>query len=103
MIDTVKLQKQRQAMERERFGATRSEILAAKGAKCVMCGSTYDLVIDHKSGGGRHATENGMIVAGKTHNLDNLQVLCRSCAGKKDRMRNMRGLGIEGNSNNPSQ
>lgn len=102
MSDTVQLQQQREAMERQRFGATRSEILKAKGARCVSCGSTQDLVIDHKNGGGRHATEMGMVVEGKTHNMDNLQVMCRSCAGKKDAIRGSMGMGMEGNPNNPS-
>lgn len=94
---------QREAMERARFGATRDEILAEKGAYCAECGSKEDLVIDHKNGGGRHTTERGMFAFDKTHNPDNLQVLCRTCAGRKDRIRGMMGMGIEGNDNNPSQ
>lgn len=90
------------AMERARFGATKQEIFAQKGAKCANCGSTQDLVIDHKAGGGRHATEMGLMIPGKTHNIDNLQVMCRSCAGKKDAIRGNMGLGMPGNPNNPA-
>lgn len=43
-----------------------------------------------------------MIIEGKTHNMDNLGVAHRSCAGRKDALRGSMGLGIEGNSNNPS-
>lgn len=90
---------QRRSMEKQRFGATREEILKKKGAKCVSCGSTKDLVIDHTNGGGRHATERGMMIPGKTHSMSNFQVMCRSCAGKKDAIRQSHGLGIEGNPN----
>jgi len=93
---------QREAMEKARFGATRAEVFAKKGAECKNCGSTEDLVIDHIDGGGRHHTERGLIVEGKTHSMDNLQVLCRSCAGARDRKRETMGLGIEGNPNNPA-
>lgn len=93
---------QLRAMEMQRFGHTREEVMAAKGEQCAKCGSTEDLVIDHINGGGRHHTERGMITE-DTHNMDNLQVMCASCAGKKDHMRGMMGMGIEGNQNNPSQ
>ena len=95
-------QVQSNAMDIQRFGATRKEILAKKGAVCVNCGSNQDLVIDHINGGGRHHTERGLMTE-NTHNLDNLQVMCRACAGKKDRLRATMGMGIEGNNNNPSQ
>ena len=36
MIDTVQHKQQREAMEKQRFGFTRAEILAAKGAKCAL-------------------------------------------------------------------
>lgn len=94
---------QRAAMEKARFGATREQVLATKGAKCAHCGSTKDLTIDHINGGGRHNTERGMIVPDKTHNMDNLQVLCSHCSGLKDRARGMMGMGTAGNPNNPSQ
>ena len=96
---------QLQTMERQRFGYTKEEILAVKGNKCYICGqpvAPQDMVIDHIKGGGRHATETGMIIEGKTHNMDNLGIAHRSCAGKKDRIRSSMGLGIEGNPNNPS-
>ena len=92
-----------QSMERQRFGYTRDEILAVKGNICGICGQPVpdsEIVIDHKDGGGRHHTERGLIVSGKTHNMDNLQVAHRSCAGRKDAVRGSMGLGIEGNPNN---
>lgn len=96
---------QRESMEKQRFGDTRANILKEKGAKCAMCGSTKDLVIDHISGGGRHDTERGLLRSGKTHNKKNMRVLCRSCAGQVDRMDFIggRGSNTKGNSNNPSQ
>lgn len=99
------LKVQRQAMERERFGYTQDEIVAQKGVNCYICGkptTRADRVIDHIKGGGRHATETGMIIPDKTHNMDNFGVAHRTCAGKKDAIRGSMGLGIEGNSNNPS-
>lgn len=96
---------QRASMEKQRFGDTRENILKEKGAKCAMCGSTKDLVIDHISGGGRHDTERGMFNSDKTHNKKNMRVLCRSCAGQIDRMDfvNHKGSNTKGNPNNPSQ
>lgn len=97
----------RQAVEKQRFGRTREEILKAKGARCVYPGSDHegDLVIDHISGGGRHDTERGIIVKGKTHNMENIRVLCRKHAGLIDRLDFTRGIGKNspGNPNNPSQ
>lgn len=97
----------KEAVEKQRFGYTRAEVLKAKGARCVYPSNDHegDLVIDHISGGGRHDTENGMIVEGKTHNMANLRVLCRKHAGLIDRMDFTKGVGrnSEGNSNNPSQ
>lgn len=97
----------KQAVEKTRFGYTREEILKAKGAKCVYPGNDHegDLVIDHISGGGRHDTENGMIVEGKTHSMSNFRILCRKHAGLIDRMDFTKGVGrnSEGNTNNPSQ
>lgn len=96
---------QREAMQRQRFGYTTEEIVAKKGNTCYICGqpvSPQDMVIDHIKGGGRHATETGMLIPGKTHNMDNLGVAHRVCAGKKDAIRGSMGLGIEGNPNNPS-
>lgn len=98
-------QQQRQAMEMQRFGYTRAEVMKEKGAFChqPLKGNDYhegSLVISHINGGGRHATENGMIIPGKTHNMDNLTVLCQRHDGQKDRLRDSMGLGIEGNPNN---
>lgn len=107
--NTVQLQQQRQAMERQRFGSTRAEVMAEKGAYCHAPLKGKDdyhegkLVIVHIAGGGRHATETGLIIPGKTHNMNNLTVMCQRHAGRDDRERALRGLGIEGNPNNPSQ
>ena len=111
LTDVARRQQVKQAVERERFGFTRAEILRAKGAKCVIPlqfrGDYHegDLVIDHIKGGGRHDTERGMIVAGLTHNMANLRVVCRRHNGMIDRLDFTRGIGhnTEGNPNNPSQ
>lgn len=89
---------QRASMERERFGYTREEILNAKGRVCKECGNTDEskLQIDHTEGGGRHATEMGMIIPGKTHNMDNLQVMCDECLGRKDKTNGLKGIGLHG-------
>lgn len=99
----------RHAVEMQRFGATREQILKEKGAYChktpLAPGDFHrgELVISHIHGGGRHASENGMIIPGKTHNMDNLTVLCQRHDGQKDRIAATHGLGLEGNPNNPSQ
>lgn len=97
----------KESMERQRFGLTREEILAKKGAKCVYPGGDHegDLVIDHISGGGRHDTERGLFAEGKTHSLSNMRILCRKHAGLIDRKDfiQKRGSNTKGNSNNPSQ
>lgn len=97
----------KEAVEKQRFGYTREEILQKKGARCVYPGNDHegDLVIDHISGGGRHDTERGMLVEGKTHDLSNIRILCRKHAGLIDRMDFTKGVGsnTRGNSNNPSQ
>lgn len=107
MSDPSQLKKQREDMERQRFGYTRAEIMKAKGERCSYPGGGHegDLVIDHIKGGGRHDTERGMIVEGKTKNMDNLRVLCRKHSGMIDRQDFTRGIGsnTEGNPNNPSQ
>ena|SRR3990167_10176334 len=104
---TVQLKQQREAMERQRFGYTREEVFAVKGEKCSYPKDDHegDLVIDHKEGGGRHDTERGIIVEGKTKNMDNLRVLCRKHAGLIDRQDFTRGIGRNspGNPNNPAQ
>ena len=111
MIDTAQHQAQRRAMEKQRFGFTREEILKVKGAKCsipLQSRDDYhegDLVIDHIKGGGRHDTERGMIIEGKTHNMANLRVVCRRHNGMIDRYDYLKGYGMnsKGNPNNPSQ
>jgi hypothetical protein len=107
MADAARRLQIKEAVERTRFGRTRAEILKIKGARCVYPGGDHegDLVIDHIAGGGRHDTETGMMIPGKTHNLDNIRILCRKHAGLIDRMDFTKGIGrnTEGNSNNPSQ
>ncbi len=111
MIDTAQHQQQREAMEKQRFGFTRSEILKAKGAHCSIAlqgpGDFHegDLVIDHIKGGGRHDTERGMFVKGLTHSMSNLRVVCRRHNGMMDRRDYLSGYGhnTKGNSNNPAQ
>lgn len=109
--DTAQKQAQRKSMEKQRFGATREEILRVKGAKCSIPlqgpGDFHegDLVIDHIKGGGRHDTERGMFHEDLTHNMDNLRVVCRRHNGMMDRRDYLKGYGMntEGNKNNPSQ
>lgn len=108
MIDSAQLLQQRQAMEMQRFGHTRAEIMKIKGEYChhtLTKGDYHEgkLVISHINGGGRHASENGMIIPGKTHSLDNMTVLCQRHDGMKDRESAIRGMGIAGNPDNPSQ
>lgn len=99
-----KLKVQREAMERQRTGYTTAEIVAEKGRTCYYCKKPIknDLVIAHVRGGGRHATENGMIIPGKSHAMSNLFPAHRACNGKADAISGSMGLGIEGNSNNKS-
>lgn len=111
MSDTAQKQAQRKAMEMQRFGHTREEILKAKGAKCSIPLQgpddfhEGDLVIDHIKGGGRHDTERGLFVEGLTHNMSNLRVVCRRHNGMMDRRDYISGYGhnTKGNPNNPSQ
>lgn len=101
----------KQAVEKERFGYTREEILKAKGAKCSVPlqgpGDYHSgpLVIDHIKGGGRHDTERGLFVQGLTHTMSNLRVVCQRHNGMFDRMDFLSNTGhnTKGNKNNPSQ
>jgi len=107
MAQTHEEQKKQQleAMQMQRFGHTEAEIVAAKGRNCYYCGkpiSDEDLVIAHIHGGGRHATEMGKIIPGKTHNMDNLAPAHRACNGRADAISGNMGLGLPGNPNNPA-
>lgn len=97
----------KEAMEKQRFGDTRANLLKKLGGKCAYGGNDHegDLVIDHISGGGRHDTERGMIIEGKTHNTKNMRLLCRKHAGLIDRTDFVGGVGRNspGNPNNPAQ
>ena len=47
--------------------------------KCEKCGTEYDLTIHHKDRKGRNNQDMKLPV---NNNLENLQVLCRSCHGR---------------------
>jgi len=104
------LKSQREAIEKQRFGYTREQVFAAKGAKCSIPLQSSDdkhegdLVIDHIKGGGRHDTENNNFLPGLTHNMANLRVVCRRHNGMFDRNDFLKGIGnnSRGNPNNPS-
>ena len=73
------------------FGGNRETAIQRDGEKCVVCGMTRDehkekygrdISVDHIDGFGRNKPS-----AEKNNNLDNLQTLCLSCHGKKDRPR----------------
>lgn len=51
----------------------RAEVWARDGLRCVDCGSTEDITIDHIIA----------VANGGTNDIDNLQTLCRSCNSKK--------------------
>ena len=71
--------RERTPQERRRAQATRSThkhrktLLELANNKCVICGSTADLCIDHIV----------PITKGGSDDLDNLQILCRSCNSRK--------------------
>lgn len=54
------------------FGGNRDLVLWRDGYRCVKCATTSDLTVDH-------IDRNR-----KNNELSNLQVLCRSCHGRKD-------------------
>lgn len=109
--DTAQKQAQSRAMDMQRFGDTRANILKEKGNKCSLplqfAGDYHSgpLVIDHIKGGGRHDTERGMFNKALTHNKDNFRVVCQRHNGMMDRRDYLSGYGsnTKGNSNNPSQ
>lgn len=97
--------KQLEDMQMQRFGHTTAEIVAAKGNNCYYCGKPIapgDLTIAHIRGGGRHATEMGKIIPGKTHDMSNLAPAHRECNGRADAITGNMGMGLPGNPNNPS-
>ena len=105
MIEDRHHKQMREAVERQRFGMTRHEFFMKHGTTCVDCKKTFpesQMVIDHEAGGGRHATENGMMPQ-LAHDESHMMPRCKECAGRRDRIRGSMGLGIEGNGNNPSQ
>lgn len=51
----------------------RAQVFARDGYRCVRCGATHDLAVDHI-----HPERHG-----GTLDLDNLQTLCRSCNSRK--------------------
>ena len=53
----------------------RKEVLHRDGNRCVKCGSTEHLEVDHILN----------VARGGTHHLDNLQTLCAACHREKTR------------------
>jgi LysM repeat protein len=108
MADLSQNMQQKQAMEMQRFGDLRSNIIKP-GQKCQVPlqfpGDFHKgkLAIHHEKGGGRHDTENGKIIPGKTHNKNEFIIACLRHAGMLDRKRGLAGVGTKGNPNNPSQ
>lgn len=51
----------------------RKEVLCRDGNRCVKCGNTQRLEVDHILN----------VARGGTHNLDNLQTLCHHCHREK--------------------
>lgn len=51
----------------------RKEVLRRDGNRCVQCGNTQHLEVDHILN----------VARGGTHNLDNLQTLCHTCHREK--------------------
>lgn len=63
-----------------RFGRDPKVVFERDGYKCLICGSSENLSIDHIDGNGIHVLESGR----KPNNdLDNLRTLCRSCHGRE--------------------
>ena len=74
------------------FGGNRELAIKRDGGKCVSCGMTReehklkykkDITVDHIDGKGANTPSHL-----KNNSLDNLQTMCLSCHGRKDRVRN---------------
>lgn len=81
----------RKASQKIWFGGNREAAIQRDGEKCVSCGMTRsehrgrynrDITVDHIDGAGRYTLTDE-----KNNSLSNLQTLCLSCHGKKDRRR----------------
>ena len=57
---------------KSRFGGLREDVLQRDNNMCVNCGSKEELTVDHKDGNRQN------------NSIQNLQVLCLCCHGKKD-------------------
>ncbi len=66
-------QERRRAQAMRNTHKHRKTLLELANNKCVTCGSTVDLCIDHIT----------PITRGGSDDLDNLQILCRSCNSRK--------------------
>jgi hypothetical protein len=69
-VGSLKMRRMEWAVLRSRLAA---DVFKRDGRRCARCGSAEDLSIDHIV----------PLAAGGTHDLDNLQVLCRSCNSSK--------------------
>lgn len=76
------------------FGGNREIAIQRDGEKCLHCGMTraehkekygYDITVDHIDGRGTRTPPEE-----RNNALDNLQTLCSSCHGRKDRKRFVR-------------
>lgn len=76
------------------FGGNRDKVLKRDNYRCVDCGMTIeehkkefgrDITIHHIDGRGRYSKK-------KNNSIDNLQTLCLTCHGKKDKQRKMKAV-----------
>lgn len=51
----------------------RAEVIARDGSRCLACGTTEDLTVDHI----KHQSRGG------GHEVENLRTLCRSCNSRR--------------------
>ena len=59
----------------------RQQVLERDGGRCLTCGATTDLTIDHIVS----------LARGGSDEIDNLQTLCRSCNSRKNAGEGKRG------------
>jgi 5-methylcytosine-specific restriction endonuclease McrA len=82
------------AMHKKRFGGLRDNVLARDNYSCKRCGMTDK---EHMAKWNRHITVDhidglGRNVQDPNNNIDNLQTLCLSCHGRKDKLRGLYGI-----------
>lgn len=80
----VDMARNKDAAHKKAVREARLRILTRDGGRCLYCGSTTDLAIDHIK----------PVVSGGTHDDWNLQTLCKSCNSRKGR-RDATGLTLE--------